>query len=287
MKSFDVQRFTLLMKHELTEHSRSYLRFILGAFAAFFIINIFISYETAMLHTSMPIDDIAGPILHSVSGASIAIIVLLMIVSISNIYSNMNTKQERIRFLMLPATNLEKYLCRWLQFSVIGTLLIIAAYCAADICCWMVRCILGHGLGLSMTYFFDDLYHGLFSHRVWKDGLIAFYVFNPSESLLLIALLSTYHLGGAFFRRVPYIFTTLTIIAVGIVMVIINTTIATIIISQWDNAFPSILERIDNYDVILFFIFELLPTVWIILCHWLSYRMLTRANVITHKTIGL
>lgn len=287
MKNFDVQRFTLLMKHELTEHSRSYLRFILGAFAAFFIINIFISYETALLHTSMPIDDIAGPILHSVSGASIVIIVLLMIVSISNIYSNMNTKQERIRFLMLPATNLEKYLCRWLQFSVIGTLLIIAAYCAADICCWMVRSMLGHGLGLSMTYFFDDIYHGLFYHRVWKDGLIAFYDFAPIESLLLIALLSTYHLGGAFFRRVPYIFTTLASIAVGIVQIIIGTAIIPIIISQWGNSFPSILSWIENNGVTLVFIIKLLPIVWIILCHWLSYRMLTRANVITHKTIGL
>lgn len=286
MKSFDLQRFTLLMKHELTEHSRSYLRFILGAFAAFFIVNFLLSYEIALLNREMDITDIAGPTLHSISGTSIVITVLLMIVSISSLYSNMNTKQERIRFLMLPATNLEKYLCRWLQLSVIATLLIIGAYCAADLCCWMVRSILGHGLGLSMTYFFDDVFHGLFYHRVWDASVIAQYEFNPFESVLLIAVLSTFHLGGALFRRVPYIFTTIAIIAGGIALTIVGTTLAALLINE-ENVLSIIDSFVENNEIIFFVIFYALPLAWTILCHWFSYRMLTRANVITHKTIGL
>lgn len=285
MKNFDIQRFTLLMKHEITEHSRSYLRFILGAFAAFFIVNFLLSYETALFNLDMNIDDIAGPTLHSISGTSMVIAVVLMIVSTSSIYSNMNTKQERIRFLMLPATNLEKYLCRWLQFSIVGTIIIVGSYCAADLCCWMVRSILGHGLGLSMTYFFSDFYHGLFFHRVWRDGLIAYYEFNPSECIIFFTLLSTYHLGGALFRRVPYIFTTLAIIGGGIALTIIGTTITAILLNQWN--IPSALDWIESNEFVLPIILYVLPIVWIILCHWLSYRMLTRANVITHKTIGL
>lgn len=285
MKNFDIQRFTLLMKHEITEHSRSYLRFILGAFAAFFIVNFLLSYETALFNLDMNIDDIAGPTLHSISGTSMVIAVVLMIVSTSSIYSNMNTKQERIRFLMLPATNLEKYLCRWLQFSIVGTILIVGSYCAADLCCWMVRSILGHGLGLSMTYFFSKFYHGLFFHRVWRDGLIAYYEFNPSECIIFFTLLSTYHLGGALFRRVPYIFTTLAIIGGGIALTIISTTITAILLNQWN--IPSALDWIESNKFVLPIILYVLPIVWIILCHWLSYRMLTRANVITHKTIGL
>lgn len=285
MKNFDIQRFTLLMKHEITEHSRSYLRFILGAFAAFFIVNFLLSYETALFNLDMNIDDIAGPTLHSISGTSMVIAVVLMIVSTSSIYSNMNTKQERIRFLMLPATNLEKYLCRWLQFTIVGTILIVGSYCAADLCCWMVRSILGHGLGLSMTYFFSKFYHGLFFHRVWRDGLIAYYEFNPSECIIFFTLLSTYHLGGALFRRVPYIFTTLAIIGGGIALTIISTTITAILLNQWN--IPSALDWIESNKFVLPIILYVLPIVWIILCHWLSYRMLTRANVITHKTIGL
>lgn len=286
MKSFDLQRFTLLMKHELTEHSRSYLRFILGAFAAFFIVNFLLSYEIALLNREMDITDIAGPTLRTISGTSIVIIVLLMIVSISSLYNNMNTKQERIRFLMLPATNLEKYLCRWVQLSIIGTLLIVGAYCVADLCCWMVRGMLGHGLGLSMTYFFDDAFRGLFFQCEWDEALIFHYEFNPIICIMLIALLSTYHLGGAFFRRVPYIFTTLAIIAFGISLTIVGTTLAALLINN-ENVLDILERLVENNRIIFFTFFYVLPLAWALLCHWLSYRMLTRANVITHKTIGL
>lgn len=295
MKSFDLQRFTLLMKHELTEHARGYLRFTLGAFAAFFIINFLLSYEIALLNRGMDIallnrgmdiTDIAGPTLHSISGTSMFITVVLMIVSISSLYNNMNTKQERIRFLMLPATNLEKYLCRLLQLSVIGTLLIVGAYCVADLCCWALRGMLGHGLGLSMTYFFDDAFRGLFFQCEWDEALIFHYEFNPIICIMLIAVFSTYHLGGALFRRVPYIFTTLAIIATGIALTIIGTTLAALLINE-ENVLSIIDSFVENNEIIFFVIFYALPLAWTILCHWFSYRMLTRANVITHKTIGL
>ena len=286
MKSFELQRFALLIKHEITEHARGYLRFTLGAFVAFFVVNFLLSYEIALLNREMDITSIVAPTLHSISGTSMLITVLLMIVSISSLYSNMNTKQERIRFLMIPATNLEKYLCRWLQLSVIAPLLIVATYCAADLCCWMVRGMLGHGLGISMTYFFDDAFRGLFFRREWDEALIAHYEFNPIVCIALLALLSTYHFGGALFRRVPYIFTTLAIIACGVALTIVGTTLAALLLNEESMLY--FLDRLaENNDIVFAVIFYVLPLAWAILCHWLSYRMLTRANVITHKTFGL
>lgn len=286
MKNFDHNRFALLLKHDVIQHSRTYLRFALGSFVAFFIINFLLTYNSALLQPKADIAAAANWDLNNVSDFSTFIMVLLIIVSVSSIFGNMNTKQERIRFLMLPATNLEKYLCRWLQFSFLSVILIVATYCLADVACWLLRTMMGQGLGLSMPRFFSGTTRALLFHADWTEAAGTTYEFNPVGLITLIAFLSTYHLGGAFFRRVPFIFTTLAIIASGIALTIVMTTLATIVFDATNiNAFFDMLDR--SSAVLAFVIFYVLPIAWAALCHWSAYRMFCRANVITHKTIGL
>lgn len=57
---------------------------------------------------------------------------ICMVLSGSMMFNNMKSKQMRISFLVLPASNLEKFLSRWLITTVGALVVFIAALVVAD-----------------------------------------------------------------------------------------------------------------------------------------------------------
>lgn len=71
-------------------------------------------------------------LMHSVELCTVVYMVVIVIAG-TWIFADMGTKAQRIKVKMLPATDLEKYLVRWLGVTL-GTMVAgIAAYCVADV----------------------------------------------------------------------------------------------------------------------------------------------------------
>lgn len=288
MNNFNPQRFSLLLKHEIIENGRSYLRFYLGVFATFFLIIFAMTYNLC-LHPEAEMSIYSNWIGNVVSLCN-PLVFILSLVTASYIFSNMADKQGRIRFLMIPATNMEKFLCRWLQFCLLGPLMLIVAFSAADITCWLLRVIIGEGLGVATPYFLESIIKSLFVKTLWDVEIMVDSV-NLSGFVNLYVFISAYLLGGTVFRRVPYIFTTLAGIAIGFFVVIFLLTFAGTLLSQ--TSFPAFVEWMENHkDLAEFlemgeYLYWIIPFGWIAFCHFMSYRMFCRAGIITNKRLGL
>lgn len=288
MNNFNLHRFSLLLKHEIIENGRSYLRFYMGVFAIFFLIILSMTYDLC-LHPEAEMGIYSNWIGNVVSLCN-PLVFILSLVTASYIFSNMADKQGRIRFLMIPATNLEKFIARWLQFCLLGPLMLIVAFSAADIVCWLLRVIIGEGLGVATPYFLESIVKSLFVKTLWDVEIMVDSV-NLSGLVNLYVFISAYLLGGTIFRRVPYIFTTLAGIAIGFFVVIFLLTFAGTLLSQvaspgffgWLDDFKGWGEMLEMGE----YLYWIIPLGWIVFCHFMSYRMFCRAGIITNKRLGL
>ena len=62
----------------------------------------------------------------------ISIYWLVMMVGVSMVFRNMRTKQQRIAYMMLPASNMEKYVTRVVMVALGGLLMSVVSFVLAD-----------------------------------------------------------------------------------------------------------------------------------------------------------
>ena len=125
---FDLHRFINLCRKEMVEGWKvNLLRMLLmyGALTVFFIFMGFNDYERATTLMKDPV----------VEGSLRVFLVAGCIygcISASLIMERMKTKAGRFSFLMLPATSFEKYVARWLVFTVVFVVAYLVAFELAD-----------------------------------------------------------------------------------------------------------------------------------------------------------
>ena len=196
------------------------------------------------------------------------------IASVVRIFRDVQKKQKLTTYLMLPATNLEKFLSRWvyvLVFSIVGGFL---AFFVADAlhAAWL-------GLNGYPVYWASNLFLGAFSgsDKYW-EVIIEVYC-------MLGFIYAFFLLGGVFFRRYHFVATS----AVGLLL--------------WVGSF-SLLSAIESYYFAMFYdgssiddlafytrVFAFVKVVFVIggiaLLIWLSYWLFCRYQVITRKLVNL
>lgn len=180
---------------------------------------------------------------------------IYLLIATSTLYRGEQKKQQRIAWLMLPASNLEKFTSRWiylLVFSLVGGVL---PFFIADL---IHMAYLGVA-DLPVMAATDDVF-SVFPHMQYKGdtwiSIVKVYTF-------LVMIHSFYLLGGVFFKKYHFIATS-AVLVLGLAMVFTIT-----------NAFHLyvFLNRID------IFIYPVL----VILFTWLAYYLFCRWQVVTHK----
>lgn len=177
--------------------------------------------------------------------------------------SNLKTKQQIIMYKMLPASNLEKFLSRYLYVTVIWILGGLLAFVGADLIQMLVNYIIGNEVKSSFPLiymFYDSNNNGYY----YFEELFIY-------DLIFIWIHSIYILGGVFFRRNQFVLTTLV------------HTVLTIIAVQITKE-TGLLTYIDNINI---------KSIWILLIlliafdYYLSYKLFCRIQVINNKWINL
>ena len=132
MKTFNFHRFIRTLKWTLRQERA----FILRIFATMILTNlaILMFFLYGAVHISKDIHaDISCLYLYLATFICLAFYQLFLSIGSSLMFRNMNDTQGRISFLMNPASNFEKFLVRWIEVVVIGTILFFVAFLIADL----------------------------------------------------------------------------------------------------------------------------------------------------------
>lgn len=267
-KTFDTNRFGNLLRYEFLSGWKSKAR--LTAIIFFILTYIYVSSQVTIDRTSPWAEEYLKECLSGCNATTLVLFILFMALYAGTIFKNMKTKQQRITFLTLPASRLEKYLCRLTDITVGGALCFAVAMAAADVT----------QMALSMLR--TPAYFG--SVTTHYAGIHA----PATFTLFVLWLHSSYVLGGALFRRYHILLTTVTHFAVMLVLMI---------------ASPFILPYVFDYllttgsmtygvynphgnDVAVYAL-NILLAVFFLLDHTAAYMIYTRMQVINNKWFNL
>ena len=299
---FSFSRLTLVMKRDLMENWKTNLYTFLGLFLAFLGVYLFQMYDY-IDYDGVPnaFQTVERYISHH-TGAFSVITSCLLFYFASESMRNMRNKEQRLAYLMLPATKLEKFISRGLYVTLGMFVMILLASLLAEAVHW------------AFMPFFENL-PDKFKICVWPEVwdeigemispfktrkvILAPLDYNNLPETLpwveksmfieimlayLVALWfhSLYILGGSYFGKYAFFKTTGTLILIGAIVGYILSNINPKECFGWFEEFARMNEHWLTEDVAVgvtgFIVFCFIVLNW-----WLSYKLFTRQQVIKPK----
>lgn len=274
MKKFDISRFLLTVKWDLISNWKDSLKIMLTmTFAQLIMFAMMLLSRRKVEITEWLVDNT----MRQMGTFSLFIFGVFMIVGASRIFSNMKTKQQRTAFLMLPASNAEKFVMRWLWATVGQVVLYVVALLAADLLQALFGMLIGVGVFGSVTAEVVRLIGEIFN-----GGILEFYNAMQSETgiaitlsifagILMIFIHTFYVFGGTFFRRNPWLLTTCAGFILLFLVIIVDPS------KELINNGP------EDKLLLLFNVWSGILAVLTVAGYWFSYLLFKRMQVINNK----
>lgn len=247
MIQFDFKRFVQLARWSLTIDKRYHVKSFFQNLVVLTLTFVFLtSADVTFNHENANYQ--------ACSIATVAVFAVTLIIGSSFMFYSMEGKHDMQTLLMLPASNLEKYLIRYASWIILLPIQ-LAAFFAADLMQYVFGLAVGHENVMFVT-----------------NAVIDFCQFDMPLSYrmvfvwLFVWLHSFYALGATFFRfrKNNWITTSLVLIVVGILL--------SVLAGHWQDVN---MFWWNNHDY-----FNLLFLVLIVINFWLSYRFFCRIQVI-------
>ena len=263
MENFNIKRFWQTLKWQILYHKSKDIKRLLTCACVFFFLMLFLSYTSIFVEQY---SSTTSSLLHA------AFIIYLLFCGSSIL--RMSKRQQYVDKLMLPASKLEKYTASYLLTIVLGLAAIAVSFVVADVVNYLVILLLNSDkatlVTLSLFNQVSDSNEYATAGEVVADVLAFWWIH------------SLYLLGGTFFRKRNWIFTTLMLI-VAFLVVGGGLTFAT-----WKtlNLLYGDYYRIvfvDGAEGYIGWGFAILTSAFIVLNYWLSYRFYKRIQLIGHK----
>ena len=200
MKNFDLQRFGRVLRFDFAQNRQQLLWCVLG------MLMVYLFFFWFAHNIGMRVDIVTDWELHikniceGVGIFGVVCFYIYMMATASTVYWREQKKAKRTAWLMLPATNLEKFLSRWvfmLAVSLGGFLMFFLADAIHMAWLWMT----GKPVIAATTYFFPQT-----TNVAWLRLF--------SVNCFLMSVQAFFLLGGILFRKFQPIVTAL----VGIVL---------------------------------------------------------------------
>lgn len=275
MKNFDINRFGSVLKWNALMTKKEILTNTASMTFAFVVLAV-VQVMSSRNESDMVVADNFN------SFTSFALFVFLIICSIGGcwIFNNMKTKEQRITFKMLPATDLEKFVVRALYATVVWWLMGFIAFCLADLFRMLISLIAGIDIVKSAVPDFLNMLFGGNDHNISIFGETDMTYVLPltfAANAWAFWVHSLYILGGALFRRRQFVLTTLAHCIIGLAFT------------------PIIVDFVDSLDkataeqmfCIVMWTAGSVFTLLFLLNWWLSYKIFRRMQVINNKWLNL
>lgn len=283
-KVLDFHRLAMVLRWDALSNWKKYVRNTLGLAFVFSFICICFQFNWRS-NGYVTYHDVKDLYLENVSGLFMFMSFIIFFFCGSRIFINMKTKASRSLFLMLPATNMEKFISR-LLYTVVGTsLMIFASWMIADIIQFVFSLFLTPGMqGSLVARAFEQLFlknNFDSSHFVVRNGTSVLGQTFPVGMFLLSLTLFTHSfftLGGTVFRKSA---TLLTICSSFILMFL------TALISSFVDA--DVLRHLvqsmepNTFGWLMVNVFLLLS----VFNYWASYKLFTHMQIINNKWFNI
>lgn len=207
------------------------------------------------------------------------IVVCFLLFSGSFIFIDMSKRQQRLAMLMLPAPMPTKFVARYIMTFVVSVITFAVGYFAADVLQYLIMLVINHEKAgfIESSLFVDSYYGARFAGRFGNAIL-------PAMAVAVLAWWyhSLYLLGGVFFRKNGWLWTTLAqILFFNVVVFGLGYLVMTALDSMYPEGFYLVmLDNAGTWAKVAYFIVMLGFTA---LNYWLSYRIFSRIQLINNK----
>lgn len=272
--NFQFSRLLMVMRWDVFTNLKSYLNMMLGmtfALLPFFIMQL---YQLSKQYQLFP--DTIDLSYWGMSQYVLMISSIAMYMMATQIFMVMKTTGQREQFLMLPASNLEKYISRFL-FSTLGAAVaMITAIVVSDLVQLIFSFVLLPGHHQSVCLSIMAL--------LWKIWTTFIESIDSAGALMLSLLIMTCGvLVHSFFILCGTLFRKHTIVVSGILFIVMIYLVIYVIESV-PGTITTCLMHGDNSWIFCLLIAELLLAGF---QYWLSYKVFTRMQVICNRWINL
>ncbi len=274
MEKFNIKRFGQTFKWLFCENSNRLLLWLLGLTLGFMMIDSFLIWSMQQVpqdvkNIQQEGIDYQTAALYGVIGFCIFIAIIVIHLGYSRIFARLKTKQKRIAYLTLPATNAERYLASLLFVLIVFPLCVLLALILGDTLRMFIFGMTGGEWQSAVPYLFKENMLFLPRFSSWNK-----FVAWMMDSSVLLWICSLYILGGTWFRRHAFFIVTGAIIALFIIVAVFIPR-ASFFIPNASN--PTTIISAIVYPLILIFI------VAAIFNFWWSYKIFKRFQIITSK----
>ena len=196
--------------------------------------------------------------------ATIILFVSTFVVGSSFMFYSMDQKHDMQALLMLPASNFEKYLMRYMSW-----IFLIPLYLVATVAADLVQYVFGLMVGHEEVRFVFSATMEMLGKNWWSQV--------PAEKhhievigllLLFLWFQSVYALGATFFRTNKYNWIPTTAIVLVLFLLLV-----------WLSPDRGKIELVKD-DTVSDIVINVVYAVWVVLNFWLSYRLFCRRQVI-------
>lgn len=203
-----------------------------------------------------------------------------MLFTASSMFSQMKDTRKRSAYLLWPVSNVEKYVVSVLLSVVMMLFLTIGAYILAD----ALRVLVDWLTGRIVIWGYPQIATRIFGPAAFEHWQIAWMLL-----VWVFYIHSLYIVGGTLFRRQQFLFTSGTIVVVGILLIMIMNQIDwssihfDFITGNWD-------EKTQTYTNIFHPAFYIINSAMMLLVafhYWASYKLFTRMQVINNKWLNV
>lgn len=279
-KVLDFHRLAMVLRWDALSNWKKYVRNTLGL--AFVFSFICIWYQFNMRSNGyVTYNDVKDLYLGNVSGMFMFISFIIFFFCGSRIFINMKTKASRSLFLMLPATNMEKFTSR-LLYTVLGTsLMIVASWIIADIIQFVFSLFLTPGMqGSLVGTAFEELFlknNFDSSHFVVRNGTSVLGQTFPVGMFLLSLTIFTHSfftLGGTVFRKSATLLTICSSFILMFLMALISSFVDDDVLVHFVQSMQP-----NTFGWLMVNVFLLLS----VFNYWASYKLFTHMQIINNK----
>ncbi len=217
MKDFSIQRFGALLRYDFVQNMRAYISMMLGLFLAHFFAQLSVYYFSLNGWTMLLPAKEEG-VLSDAYACFWMVTLVAMFIGLSYTFANLKTKPKRIAYLMLPASNLEKFLSRVLIFTVGVGVVNVLTFLVADAARMVALLAMPAHMGMS----FGEIVKMLF-----EDASVLFSTPNRNPEGVWVVLFSlasfintylVFLLGSALFRKFAFFKTASIMVGGGILL---------------------------------------------------------------------
>lgn len=273
MNSFDINRFGKALRWVISVNFRSLLMWTLGLILGVFMVEMMVRL---MMHATTPQE-----LNHStdvLAGFFVIYVIIGVAVSVCNLFVELDKKPRRQAFLMLPATNLEKYLAAIVFAAVSGFVMMHLSFIVGDTLRVAFRAVFyGDSWNTFVVSEFVKMmtFDGIGVHHTLGYRLMGL-VFLVCG---LTWLHSFYTLGGTLFRKYAFVISSIALV-VGVTLLV------------WFSKNHEIRLFVTNYEKgvivteqisIITYMLTAFFAVFSVVNYWLSFRIFKGFELITNK----